>query len=388
MQLSNRTYWIGAALAAGLLAGAYMVTGKAKAADLGGNCCADLEERIAELEATTARKGNRKVTLTISGEISKGVLWWDAGAGGLGPFSNGYQGVGENYNYGSRVRIVGEAKISEHLSAGYLIELGLTDGGFGGFGSTGITVRHNALWVGTPVGRVYLGVTSDAADGIVEVNLANTNVAALNVLAYNNAFDGRRTDLVKWVSPVFAGFELSASRTDDKVWDAALRYTLEMGEFRFAAGIAYTDGISINNPFVTIQAGHRIAGSASVKHMLTGLFLTGAAAQIKLDNGPELNAYSAQGGVERNFFGMGATTLFAEYAKTDDITSALFPAGYLPTWASGPFALLSGTVYGGGVVQSIDGLALDLFADYRRFELDGSGFPAIDVIMAGARIKF
>ena len=33
----------------------------AQAADLGGDCCGDLEERIAELEATTARKGNRKV---------------------------------------------------------------------------------------------------------------------------------------------------------------------------------------------------------------------------------------------------------------------------------------------------------------------------------------
>ena len=42
----------------------------ANAADLGGNCCADLEERIAELEATTARKGTRKVSLTISGQIS------------------------------------------------------------------------------------------------------------------------------------------------------------------------------------------------------------------------------------------------------------------------------------------------------------------------------
>ncbi len=38
---------------------------QASAADLGGDCCADLEERIAELEATTARKGNRKVSLTI-----------------------------------------------------------------------------------------------------------------------------------------------------------------------------------------------------------------------------------------------------------------------------------------------------------------------------------
>ncbi|HET6925922.1 MAG TPA: hypothetical protein VFI48_03545, partial [Hyphomicrobiaceae bacterium] len=38
-----------------------MAVPSAKAADLGGDCCADLEERVAELEATTARKGNRKM---------------------------------------------------------------------------------------------------------------------------------------------------------------------------------------------------------------------------------------------------------------------------------------------------------------------------------------
>ena len=37
----------------------------AKAADLGGDCCADLEERVAELEATTVRKGNKKVTVQV-----------------------------------------------------------------------------------------------------------------------------------------------------------------------------------------------------------------------------------------------------------------------------------------------------------------------------------
>ena len=45
------------------------------AADLGGDCCADLEERIAELEATTARKGNRKVSLVVSGWVNEGVFW-------------------------------------------------------------------------------------------------------------------------------------------------------------------------------------------------------------------------------------------------------------------------------------------------------------------------
>jgi len=48
--------------------------GSARAADLGGNCCADLEERIAELEATTARKGNRKMSLTITGQVNRSVL--------------------------------------------------------------------------------------------------------------------------------------------------------------------------------------------------------------------------------------------------------------------------------------------------------------------------
>lgn len=48
-----------------------------QAADLGGDCCADLEERAAELEATTSRKGNRKVSLTISGYVVQEVTWWD-----------------------------------------------------------------------------------------------------------------------------------------------------------------------------------------------------------------------------------------------------------------------------------------------------------------------
>jgi hypothetical protein len=34
--------------------------GAAKAADLGGDCCSDLEESVAELEATTVRKATRK----------------------------------------------------------------------------------------------------------------------------------------------------------------------------------------------------------------------------------------------------------------------------------------------------------------------------------------
>ena len=51
-----------------------------KAADLGGDCCADLEERVAELEATTVHKGNKKVTVTLYGRVNRIVNFWDDGA--------------------------------------------------------------------------------------------------------------------------------------------------------------------------------------------------------------------------------------------------------------------------------------------------------------------
>ena len=70
---------------------AFLVPQPGHAADLGGDCCADLEERIAELEATTARKGNRKISLTVSGYVAQELTWWDDGGEqnvylhGLGP---------------------------------------------------------------------------------------------------------------------------------------------------------------------------------------------------------------------------------------------------------------------------------------------------------------
>src|SRR6476620_12411206 len=68
------------AIAALLCVGATVFGAKpAKAADLGGDCCADLEERVADLEATTVRKGNKKVSVQISGWIFKVGSWWADG---------------------------------------------------------------------------------------------------------------------------------------------------------------------------------------------------------------------------------------------------------------------------------------------------------------------
>ena len=87
----------------------------AKAADLGGDCCADLEERVAELEATTVRKGNKKVSVQLYGKVNYAVMYWDDGGE-----QNTY--VVNNYNESTRTGIKGNAKISDDWSAGYRLE--------------------------------------------------------------------------------------------------------------------------------------------------------------------------------------------------------------------------------------------------------------------------
>src|SRR5262252_1309634 len=105
--------------AAGLFVGGVAMP-SAKAADLGGDCCADLEERVAELEATTARKGNRKMSLTITGQVHRIIMWWDDGKS-----SRTYYGV-DNTNSSSRFSLLGEAKVTPSVKMGFEIMLEVT----------------------------------------------------------------------------------------------------------------------------------------------------------------------------------------------------------------------------------------------------------------------
>ena len=102
-----------AALAASIISG----SAAAEAADLAGDCCADLEERIAKLQAAAARRGNRKVSLTITGYVTKQVMFWDDGAE-----SNAYiSDIGPTQ--ATNLRLPGEATIAPGWKAGYLMRI-------------------------------------------------------------------------------------------------------------------------------------------------------------------------------------------------------------------------------------------------------------------------
>ncbi len=259
------------ALLAGL--GMGFGAGSAQAADLGGDCCADLEERIAELEATTARKGNRKVSLEVSGHVNEALIFWDDGV-------ESNAGVYTNDNSRTRFRVKGSAKISDDLKAGYLLEIGVRTANSKRFtqddpdaaDESGLDVRHSTWYLDSKTfGQVWVGKTAPAAEGITEINLSQTRDVAKfsdvedNGLGLIRSYDQwslvqkaatatssasemqwrrairdsgdqpgepERGNIVKYVSPEFGGFEVLAAYGTLDYWDVGLRYKGEFGGFK------------------------------------------------------------------------------------------------------------------------------------------------------------
>lgn len=381
---------IGGGIAAAAAIGLYAYTPPAKAADLGGTCCADLEERVAELEATVARKGNRKMRVMISGEVSKAVLWHDiSGLAGADKLR-----VIDNPNSGTKLRFSGDGQMAPGVKAGFVIEIGIdeTAGNLLGVGSAiaDFNVRHSHVWLEGGIGRLTVGRASTATDGIVEVDLANTNLASLPMsveplwtysgipgvgLGIVNpvGVDGGRANIVRYDTPTLAGFTGAASwgggqsASGDDVWDVALRYAGEFGGVRLAAGAGYRVE---NLSSLGAAEMKTLAGSVSVLHVVSGLF-GNVAAGYQQDHPlwGDVQMWHAKAGIARNITGMGRTTVFGEYAdhKLDTIG-------------------IDSTFWGAGIVQSIDAGSIDVFASYRQYDIGGV-FDA-SVGMLGARVRF
>ena len=393
----------------------------AMAADLGGNCCADLEERVAELEATTARKGNRKVSLTVYGQVNKAIMWHDSDE--IDAYRSDKLSVYDNQAGTTRFGFRGSAKIRPDFEVGYNIEVGLNENkGTSSSGSSGaFNIRHSYFYMDdTRLGRVSVGQTSQVTDGLFGINLGNTLLTQLGTdqdgylgQAFENTFgdvyDGARRQGVYYRSPTVAGFvlgtgyshgtrgtptSLSGTGTvgsDDSAdyWEVALRYAGEFNGIRIAAGIGYryedlnngTGGASDTENDVWL-------GSASTMHVPTGLFLSGGYGNIDSNNA----FVSQQGwwliaGIQRNFFGPGATTFYGEYGDVNFKQQTIGP----DPWDD----KMDGNYWGLGVVQTVDAAAMDLYVQFRQYSLDGAVVNEdpyegreTNVIKGGAIIRF
>jgi predicted porin len=407
--------------AAGILMGSYVYS-PAKAADLGGgSCCGDLEERVAELEATTARKGNRVVSLQIYGQVNRGLLIWDDGTD-----SDAY--VVDNDASSTRFGMTGKAAMKPGWTAGYNIEVEIQDAASDevdqvfddvGAAATASSVASElvrirlANWYleSERLGRLTLGQASTASDGITEIALHNQAGKTIGAVGLVRTFGVRgadelaaadarwgdiasnlaglgRNDIIRYDTPSLHGFIVSASWGDDDLFDIAVRFKKEWNSIRIAAGIAYAHDGTVD--FTTDY--DLIGGSLAAMHIPTGIFGQFSIGQKEYKDVRENAEYWAvQFGVERKWLPYGTTTIYGEYASYEgdfDNRSGVVAAAADPNAFDGSEA----TKWGLSVVQNFDKAALDLYAHAEFWDSEGIPLVTDDgeltVVMLGSRIKF
>ena len=356
-------------------------------ADHGAPCCADLDQRIAELEAMVARKGNRKLSLQLSGLVNSGVMAWDDGGE-----RNAY--VVTNDNQRSRFSFVGKAAIDALWEAGYAIDVGIrtansklvnqiADRGFTGRPPTGFDLRSSVWFLrNKSYGTVFVGTTFAATDRIANSNVTQTGTfdqyaapenAGLGMFL-RSAANGRLTgsflnwrriigaggdqpgesqrgfSLLKYVSPTWNGFTAAADWVVTDFWDVALRYRKEILGFDVGAGIGYlqlTPGSRTRSvcPSAFLANGgdetscRQLRASVSAKHFDSGLFgsfglgltLDGLVddtrryARAGVDD-TEL-FLSGQFGIEQSYLPLGKTTLYGDYYHYEGGASSVLLVG-------------------------------------------------------------
>lgn len=402
------------AAAAGLFVGGIAFT-PANAADLGGDCCADLEERVAELEATTARKGNRKVSLEISGQVNRALLVWDDGQD-----SDAY--IVDNAYSSTRVRFKGEAKMKPGWKAGFLIEVEFTDADSDtvnqvddegvGRGESFLNTRHANWFIESEkLGRITLGQTSGATDDLTLINLGGSiddpaaNYAGgfftvdgggrstnLNWAELADGLDSARGDFVRYDTPSIYGFILSTAWGENDVFDASLRFKKEWNSIRIAAGLGYYSDQEGSGAAILRD---ETKGSLSVMHVPTGLYATFAGGVTEYNDEvdrDDAEFYYVQLGIDKKFFSHGATTIYGLYGNYQDQNN-----GSNFDFGTGAQILESSDVdrWGFGVTQKFDSAALEVYGvfNYYEAELQGSVDGKVDTeewmgVAMGARIKF
>ena len=409
-----------------VLAGSATAPKAAYAADLGGNCCADLEERVAELEATTARKGNRKTSLTITGRVNYNVLWWNENSTGPRTDLNAFDTTRDVYfgNVGrneSEFVFKGDGKINGDVSAGFLMEIFNDPSAAGGDAHTQITDQHGpflqsrATYVflksktvgearlGYMYGAVHDGFYSDLGVDTIGRYAQTRDVAKFRlrdvtgqlVSSYGSILkpiEDSRDNQIQYISPAFAGFSLKADVSGSDAYGASLGYDNKFGTISLKAAIGYESateadatatqgigavGLSKSNLRV-------LAASASIAESGSGLYLTGeyARAYADITGRDDVTNWFVKGGWQKNVNGLGTTAIYGSYFRQDNLA------------ANGT----TGHVYAIGIDQAIDSVASNIYLQYQRDSFDTDGVlknganavnaQSIDAVIGGMIVRF
>jgi Gram-negative porin len=423
--------------AAALIAAA--TAGSALAADLGGDCCGDLEERVAELEASTAKKKKSKVELTVTGVVNRAVIFWNDG--GIHRAS-----IVDPAIDSTGISLEGGAKIGNGWKTGYKFKFDTNAVASDEFNQLGkmsepekFKIDRSFVYVeNEKLGQVALGFNKSASRSIDNMEFTDSETTDAAVDDWMGGFflrtrdgklldlpwgefllgkfAGKKTNIALYTSPKWNGFEFSASVGNNEMRDVALRYSQEFAKtWKFKAGIGYYR-TELPVPGTTEPVKDQVlGGSIALLHIPTGINIAYNSAGLKhTDACTEPGVLSGKcrgndvfhnvrGGVVREFNSLGKTSLYGEY-YTSKTRNHLSDADTITAFAVAPTAtteLTSTTsrVWGFGVTQHIENAQMQIYAGYRHHTLDlkledaggavaDKGLKPFDLVFTGLRIEF
>lgn len=351
------------------------------------------DERV--LGPREMQSGMDQVRLTVSGQVNRGVLVTEDGA-------NTETFFVDNDNSSTRIRLLGDARLNDDITAGTVIEVqfesnstaAVSQDNQRNVGPNNFTERKLELFFDSETyGRIWLGQGDTASNGTSEQDLSGVSVVGYSGIAdlaggiqfvddagnlsgvtigdtFSN-FDGlSRDDRVRYDTPSFHGAKLSGSVIADDRWDIAATYSRTLfGAHDFQAAIAYADAQG---------AFDQVNGSASVLlgGPLPGVNLTVAAGQRNFDEAGRNDGNFVYGkiGYLLDPFSFGSTGVAVDYYYGEDVD------------ADGDESTSIGLL----AVQNIDRIGTELYAGARNYDLNrtSESFDDVNALLVGARVKF
>lgn len=362
------------------------------AADTAQSTADDARKGTSELASKPLiTSGSPKVKLAISGQIDRLLNFANDGKSTKGYFV-------DNNVSPSRVRFVGTGQVTEDISIGTNIELGISPNNSNQVSQTnedsGDTFderKVEAIFKSLTYGAVSFGKGDPATKDIARIDLSGTDVlayaatgdiagglffreddgddlTAVQVKQVFTDFDSSRQNRIRYDTPTIAGFTAAASASSDQRWGAALRWAGQGYGLKVAAGIGVQD---------PNQDGVRnvYAGSVSALHEATGLNLTyGTAFKDQSSSGTGQLQY-IKAGWQHEFLPIGKTAFSIDFGLDKDAP------------ANGDEGKTVGLV----ALQNISAYGTELFAGFRLYDLDQGNGPNTSTIYVGTvgtRVKF
>ena len=333
--------------------------------------------------------------MKISGEIHRGVLFYDTG-------NNGDTRNVDNDNDPSLFRFEGLLKKNPKVRLGGLVELELAANSTAQVTQADETVstdtfkiRKAELYFQTKhYGTLSFGKGNTSSENTSEQDISGTFTAAHasvqkvggglffanslggnSTVRVNQVFDGfaglDQQSRIRYDLPLMSGLLLSVSSIDGDQHDLAIRYEKKYSTLQVKAAASVTDtasnGTRVNN---------QVSGSFSVLHN-TGFNLTMAGgSQNTKDGDANRNPYFIYGkvGYQARLNNLGFTAFAVDFGHYDELRAQ---REYGESW-------------GLQVLQKIVSWNTDIYISYRNFRVDNVALNVeeINTLLTGVRFQF